>query len=181
MSNERVSREAALARYDAEFDRWRSALDAIGMDRMNEPGVMGDWPARQLVAHISGWQWKTLASMRRSISGGAYPPTPWPVEFNDSAWWEEDGDVDAVNQWMHDAAESIPAEEIVARSLQQWRDIRDMIAGLDEDQLNDPNLFPRLEGQSVGEVLAQDVLSGHAQEHLENDVEPWLNRNGRRS
>jgi hypothetical protein len=82
---------------------------------------------------------------------------------------------------MHDAAESIPAEEIVARSLQQWRDIRDMIAGLDEDQLNDPNLFPRLEGQSVGEVLAQDVLSGHAQEHLENDVEPWLNRNGRRS
>ena len=38
MSKESVSRETALARYDAEFDRWRSALDAVGMDRMDEIG-----------------------------------------------------------------------------------------------------------------------------------------------
>ena len=78
MSKQAVSRETALARYDAEFDRWRSALDAVGMDRMDEPGVMGEWSAKQLVAHVAGWQWKTLASLRTALSGGEYPPTPWP-------------------------------------------------------------------------------------------------------
>jgi DinB family protein len=181
MSKEAVSRETALARYDAEFDRWRSALDAVGMDRMDEPGVMGEWSARQLVAHLAGWQWKTLASMRTALSGGEYPPSPWPATFNDRDSWEEDGDVESVNQWIHDQAEPAPADEIVARSLQQWRDIRDIISSLDEARLNDPSLFPRLEGQSLGRVLADDVLSGHTREHLDDDLEPWLERNRRRS
>jgi hypothetical protein len=180
MNQERVTREEALARYDAEMKRWTAALDAVGMDRMDEPGVMGEWSAKHLVAHLAGWQWKTLASMRAALSDGEYPPTPWPAVFNDPDSWEEDGEVQAVNQWIHDNAEPIPAEEIVANSLRQWRDIRDIIAGLDETQLNDSSLFPRLEGQSLGRVLAHGVLSGHTQEHLDDDLEPWLVRNGRR-
>ena len=137
-------------------------------------------PQLKLIAHLAGWQWKTLASMRTAIAGGEYPPTPWPDEFNDPESWEEDGDVESVNRWIHDDAEPTPAAEIMARFLQQWREIREIIAGLDEAQLNDPNLFPRLQGRSIGEVLSQDALSGHTEEHLQDDVDPWLERNRRR-
>ena len=47
-----------------------------------------------------------------------------------------------------------------------------------ENQLNDSNLFPRLEGQSLGSVLADGALVEHCQEHLEDDVEPWLDQLG---
>jgi hypothetical protein len=181
MSKQAVTREEALERYDAEMKRWTSALNAVGMDRMDEPGVMGEWSAKHLVAHLAGWQWKTLASMRTALAGGEYPPTPWPDALNNPDSWEEDGDVDSVNQWIHDDAEPKPVDEIVANSLQQWRDIRDIIAGLDEEQLNDPSLFRRLEGQSLGRVLANGALSGHTEEHLNDDLDPWLERNGRRS
>ena len=179
MSDAPVTREAALAHYDAEFDRWRSALDAVGIDRMDEPGVMGDWSGKHLAAHLAGWQWKTLASMRAAISGGEYPDTPWPAELNDPSWWEEDGDVQAVNQWIHDAAESDSAQDLVRRSLNQWQEIRDLIRDLDERQLNDPKLFPRFQGQSLGAVLADGYLSEHTWEHLDDDLDPWLARNRR--
>jgi hypothetical protein len=181
MSTEQVSRETALSRFDAEFDRWRAALDAIGIDRMETPGMMGEWSPKQLVAHISGWQWKTLNSFRTALAGGAFPPTPWPAEFNDPDSWEDDGDFEAVNQWIHDDAAPRSPDQVVATSLQQWQALRDIIGGLDESQLNDPDLFPRLEGQSLGTVLAEGTLIEHCQEHLEADVEPWLERNGRRN
>ena len=87
----------------------------------------------------------------------------------------------AVNQWIHDATEPLSPDAVIATSLQQWQALRDIIGGLDENQLNDPNLFPRLEGQSLGSVLADGALVEHCQEHLEDDVEPWLERNGRRN
>jgi hypothetical protein len=175
-----VVREAALAKFDNEYERWKAALDAIGMDRMDEPAMMGEWPAKQLVAHIAGWQWKMLASMRTALAGADYPPTPWPAEFNDESDWETDGDVEAINQWIHDTAERATAEQIVDASLRQWDEIRAIIAGLDEKDLNDPDLFPRLEGQSLAARLSGEGLFGHVAEHLEDDVNPWLERHGRR-
>ena len=72
-----------------------------------------------------------------------------------------------------------PADAVVDYSLRQWRDIRAIISELDEQQLNDPKLFPRLEGRSIGAVLTEGALSEHTAEHLSDDVEPWLARNGR--
>lgn len=180
MGTTTVRRDQALARYDAEFNRWRAALDAIGLDRMDEPGMMGEWSAKHLVAHVTGWQWKTLASFRAAISGGEYPATPWPAEFNDPSSWELDGDVESINQWIHDMAEPAPVETVIAYSVQQWQDIRAIISDLDERQITDPKLFPRLEGRSIGAVLTEGVFSEHTAEHLADDVEPWLARNGRR-
>ena len=181
VGDRKVSRDEALVKFDAEFDRWKVALEAIGTDRMDEPGVMGDWSAKQLVAHLTGWQWKTWASMRTALAGGEYPPTPWPAEFNDQSNWEDDGNVESVNQWIHDMAELAPAGTIVSYSIQQWRDIRDIISNLEDGQVKDPTLFPRLEGRSLGEILTDDVLFGHVREHLDDDVEPWLERHGRRN
>ena len=181
MDNPLITQDEALARFDGEFDRWQRALDAIGLDRMAEPGVMGDWTAADLVAHLAGWQWKSLTSMRTALAGGAYPTTPWSEKLNNPESWEEDGDVQSINQWIHDRAQASSSESLISNSLQQWADIREIIAGLSEDQVNDRNLFPRLEGRSIGEVLANDVLFGHFQEHLADDLNPWLERNGRRA
>jgi hypothetical protein len=181
MGNSGATPEVTLEKFDQEFKRWRSALDAIGIDRMEEPGVMGEWSAKQLVAHVSGWQWKTLASMQTALSGGAYPPTPWPAEFNDPSNWEEDGDVEPINEWIHDDAEPMPPGAILSRSLQLWQGIRSIISGLSEAQVNDPNLFPRLGGASLADRLSEDGLFGHVREHLDDDVYPWLEQNGRRT
>jgi hypothetical protein len=178
--NKTVTKDEALSRFDAELARWKAALDAIGPERIAEPGVMGDWPAADLVAHVSGWQWKMLASMRVAVAGGEYPLTPWPDQFNNPDNWEEDGDFEAINQWIHEQVQTAPPDSLVAASLRQWAEIREIIAGLSEEQINDPNLFPRLEGRSISEVLTHGDLFEHVREHLDDDLDPWLERNGRR-
>ena len=168
----------ALAAFDREYAQWTQALNAIGMDRMDVPGMMGEWPAKQLVAHLTAWQWKTLASFRASVQGTPYPPPPWPAELNDPDSWEEDGDFEAINQWVHDRAEQADAAKIVEYSLKQWDDIRAVIAGLTPEQLQDAALFPRLEGRSLAQVLAEGLIFEHFQEHEDEDIRPWLERNG---
>ena len=180
MANDVVTRSDALSRFDGEFARWRRALDAIGPERMTEPGVMGEWSAADLVAHLSGWQWKSLASMRTALAGAEYPSTPWPSQFNNPENWEEDGDVEAINDWIHEQAQTVSPESLVGDSRRQWAEIREIVTGLSNEQVNDPNLFPRLDGRSLGDVLTRDVLFGHVQEHINDDLNPWLEQNGRR-
>jgi hypothetical protein len=176
-----ATRDELVAGFEREHEWWRALLGAIGTDRMEEPGMMGDWSAKDLIAHLNGWQWKTVASFRCSLSGESLPPTPWPQEWNDPADWEQDGEVDPINAWLREQASPLPAHDVVATSLRQWDELSEILAGLTDGQWREPQRFRRLQGQSLAQLLSERVLSAHAYEHAETDVEPWLRAHGRRS
>ena len=170
----------AVAAFERMHSDWDEMIRSIGLDRMEDPGLMGEWSAKDLVAHITGWQWKTVESFKTSLAGGDYPATPWPAELNDPATWEEDGQYEAINQWIHERTAGLSTEEVIQEGRDQWSEMRGIVAGLSIDQMNDPNLFPRLEGKSLGEVLVAGEFFGHFREHLQDDVTPWLQANGQR-
>jgi|SRR4051794_20733193 len=179
---DRVAVDSAISAFEHEHIWWDETLRAIGEDRMDEPGFMGEWSARDLVAHLSGWQWKMVASMRRALAGEGsdYPATPWPAELNDDGNWEEDGDFEPINQWLHAQAQATPVEKLLETSRGQWNEIRSMINGMTVEQMTDPNLIPRLEGRSLVETLLSGDFFGHFREHRDDDIEPWLAKHGRR-
>jgi hypothetical protein len=170
----------AVAAFERTHADWDDMIRSVGLDRMDEPGVMGQWSTKQLIAHLAGWQWKTVESFKKSLSGGEYPATPWPAEWNDPATWEADGQVEPINQWIHDRAAGMSSDEVIQEARDLWLELRRIVGGLSVDQMNDPNLFPRLEGKSLGELLLAGEFMGHFREHLDEDVLPWLQANGKR-
>lgn len=171
----------AVAAFERQHAEWDEMIRQIGLDRMDEPGVMGEWSAKDLIAHLAGWQWKTIESFKSALGGTTeYPETPWPDDLNMAGNWEEDGDYEAINQWIHDQTTDDSADDVIQQARDQWNELRGIVAGLSIDQMEDPQLFVRTEGRSLGDLLRAAEFSGHFTEHYADDVEPWLEANGRR-
>ena len=75
MSSTATGKEALLAQIEAEHVSWRELLAEIGEERMEQPGPMGDWTFKDLVAHLGGWEhlvpwvdegglWQMLADLK---------------------------------------------------------------------------------------------------------------------
>src|SRR4051794_30710376 len=47
-----------------EYQQWEVFLDQIGPERMEQPGVAGDWSIKDIVAHLTGWQPKLISGLQ---------------------------------------------------------------------------------------------------------------------
>jgi len=169
----------AIAAFVHERMWWDETLRAIGVGRMEEPGMMGEWSPKDMVAHLSGWQWKTLNSLQATLSGTALPAPPWPAEYNNPDSWDDDGQFEQINQWIHAQAQTQTAEQIMATSREQWLALESLISGLSPQQMADTKLFPRLQGRSMYDVVTSGDFFEHFREHREADIDPWLKKKGR--
>jgi hypothetical protein len=61
--------------------QWEVFLDQIGPTRMDQPGVNGDWSMKDIVAHLTGWNRKLVASLQAAQRGEPEPPPPWPAHL----------------------------------------------------------------------------------------------------
>lgn len=101
-------------------DRWEALLAEVGPERMDRPGVNGDWSMKDLVAHLAGWQPRMTARIRAAHRGEPEPPPPWPADLEDD---------DDVNAWIYESNKERPADEVLADAR---RVIRDMIAVIED-------------------------------------------------
>ena len=89
--------------------------------------------------------------------------------------------MDPINEWLRERAQAGTAAEVVADSLHLWGELAEIVAGLSDEQWQDPKLFSRLEGRSLASVVVPGPFNEHTHEHVQADVEPWLASHGRRS
>jgi hypothetical protein len=101
----------ALEFLEEERDAWRpfEALADVPDDRMDEPvdGAHG-WSARDLIAHVVGWQEYALATAR-DLAVGERSPTKERLD----AEWEARGD--ALNEDIETAWRVLPLDDVRRR------------------------------------------------------------------
>ena len=175
MNSPKGNTDAALAELDRERAWWEGILSDIGNERMESSGIMGSWTPKDLVAHLNGWQRKTLDNLAAASKGAPKPPTRWPESLNTPVSADEEDDFEGINQWIYQRNRDRPAAEVLAESRAQWDDLRALVVSLPEDRLNDTTLFPQFEGRSMAEALAAGTLFGHFHEEHEPDIRAWLN------
>jgi hypothetical protein len=169
---ERYTATDVLAKIDQERTDWETLLAEIGEERMETPGASGDWTVKDVIAHISGWDRPYMDQFTAVLAGTAVPEARWPGSYNESD--DEDTKVQAINDAMYRQNRDRPLEEVITESRGQWDELRNVVTGVSEDQLNDAGTFPCLKGTCLAEsIMTGDWFSHYHDEH-EQLLRDWL-------
>src|SRR3712207_9051846 len=87
------SKGQVLQAIERERDAWETLLVEVGESRMLEPGAMGEWTFKDLVAHITGWRARSLRRLEAAANGQPEPDPVWPANRVSD---------DEINDWIQD-------------------------------------------------------------------------------
>lgn len=150
-----------------EYQRWELLLDQIGPERMDQPGVNGDWSMKDIVAHLTGWNRWLAVRLQAAQRSEPEPSPPWPAHLQTE---------DEINAWIYDSNRSRSVREVLDVAHGVLRQILAVIAGLpdevriDEVQYNRAFYFVCVDDKRfpVGEFF------DHFHDDHEPDVRVWL-------
>jgi hypothetical protein len=159
-----ATRAEALKRIDDEHAAWQALLAEIGKEHMEEPGPMGDWPFKDLVAHLLFWNERTVA--RLEAGPDATMSDPWPASMGTE---DEIEDWDEVNAWVRGQYRDRSLDDVLAEKDRQYERFAAAIAAMPEDDLMTPGRW------GWGDRALVDAnFFGHFHEEHEADVRAWL-------
>ena len=153
-----------------EYQEWEALLDKIGTERMEQPGVNGDWSMKDVVAHLTGWQPRVNASIQAAQRREPEPPPPWPAHLQTD---------DEINAWIYESNRGRSLGEVREESRRVFRQLLAVVEGLPEDL--------RIEQVHQGERVYHLVWLGdqrfqpgeffdHFHDDHESNVRAWLRR-----
>src|SRR5829696_6548585 len=99
------SRDELAAEIRADRATWRDLCEAVGPDRLNEPGPMGEWTFGDMAGHLAAWRNRTIRRLEAAGRGEPDPGNSWPPDLDDD---------DLINEWFHARDEGRDAAEMVA-------------------------------------------------------------------
>ena len=155
------TKEQLISGIRADRDFWRSLVDEVGRDRMNEPGPMGEWPFQDLAAHLAGWRNHRIAGLEAEGRGEAAPPSPWPADIEDD---------DQINQWIQDQSQARSVDDVLADYDSTFYRLADALEAIPESRLADPNGFE----WAGGEALLDNTFLDHLHEEHLPGIRAWL-------
>ncbi len=146
-----------------EYRSWLALLAEIGLQRMDRPGVAGDWSIKDIVAHLTGWRRRTVDRLEAVQRGEPQPPPSWPAELQTD---------DEINGWIYRTHKDQSVREVLDESDAVFRQMVAAIEGIPEATLANAGQFPWMEGQPFSAA----AFFGHFHEEHEADMRSWLAR-----
>jgi len=161
-----ISKKQLLAEMQSEQAAWLALLDEIGEENMTQPEAASGWSIKDIVAHITGWRRRTVLRFRAALDPTVDMTPDYPAEL------DEDDEVDQINAWIYKANRDRPLADVLNDSREVFQQLVAEVSALSDEQLNDPQRFPWLEG----ERLTGAFIFGHFHEEHEPDMRAWLSR-----
>lgn len=148
-----------------QYRHWEALLAEVGPARMEQPGVNGDWSMKDIVAHLTGWNYAVVARLQAAQRGEPEPPPPWPAHLEDE---------DDINAWIYETNRDRPAGEVLEEMRQLHRQLVAAVESLPDDvriEVIEPAFYLPWIGDRryhVGEFF------DHFRDDHEADVRAWL-------
>jgi hypothetical protein len=161
-----LSKKQLLAEMQSEQAAWLALLDEIGEENMTQPEVAGGWSIKDIVAHITGWRRRTVLRFRAALDPTVNMTPDWPAEL------DEDDEVDEINAWIYKDNRDRPLVDVLNDSREVFQQLVAEVSALSDEQLNDPQRFPWLEGERITGAF----IFGHFHEEHEPDMRAWLDK-----
>ena len=81
----RRAMEETLAKIDRSWSALLEALEGIPRDKMEEPGVSGEWSVKDLIGHVAFWDTQAVESIHRRAAGEPAGQRDWQAMNDRSA------------------------------------------------------------------------------------------------
>lgn len=166
MTSQPQRRVAERLRADQAF--WRALVVEVGPERMHEPGPMGDWTFRDLVAHLAAWRNLRIPQIEAVARGEPQPAPPWPADLTED-------DYDAVNAWFQERDRERPLDELLDDYDRSFERLAAAIEALPEAVATDPGAFDFIDGIAI---VDGDFTVHLHEEHLPG-IRAWLDSRDR--
>jgi uncharacterized damage-inducible protein DinB len=148
-----------------EREKLLEAIDGLDDERLNEPGVAGDWSVKDMLYHLSMWEAELVKLLWQAAQGDA----PTTIHFGKI-------DVDQVNaRWYAQGKERLLQQVLddlqavrkqTTRRLERFRDA----------DLNNPQRYPWLKNHPLWVWIAEDSFK-HEAEHTAQ-ILAWRSEKG---
>jgi uncharacterized protein (TIGR03083 family) len=157
---DRMSVAELIALIRATSTRMELLLAQLSVAEINQPGAVGVWSVKDVLAHIAFWERYTV-NMLQSIARGKTPDL-----LADDA--TERSNASVVAQYYQR-----PLAAVIADWQQAREDLLEALEDLDHEELNDPDRFAWSAGRSLLDRIAGNSFD-HEQEHIEQ-IRAWMN------
>ena len=149
-----------------EYRRWEVLLDRIGLARLDEPGVNGEWSMKDIATHLTGWNRWLVIRLQAAQRGQPEPPPPWPAELESE---------DDINAWISESGRGRSVDEVLDDMRQVHQQLVAVIEALDEPRID--HIEPAFYLVWVGDqrYVASEFFNHFHDDH-EQDVRTWMRR-----
>lgn len=139
----------------------QKAISGLDDAAMHEPGVVGTWSVRDVLAHLTRWE-AELVRLLFQLKQGQEPDFPTLTN----------PDFDTINARFQKESVGRPLELIRADFTNVRLQTQRRLAEFTEKEINGPNVYPALKGKSVFAYIAGNTFE-HENEHTAQILE-WL-------
>ena len=146
-----------------ERSRWNALLAQVGMERLDVPGVEGDWSVKELVAQLTWYEQGVVEGARQALSTGTFTRRR-PAGLG----------LDELNASIAAESRARPASDVLAEADEVFGQLLALIATCPEEILNDPRRLGLPEDMVPWMGVANNSY-GHYRQH-EPALRAWLER-----
>src|SRR6266487_6870218 len=158
-----TTKQQLLNQLQQERELWENLLTEIGPERMEQPGVTGDWTMKDTIAHMTTW-WRREVALLAAVQRNERPPDHPPQS-----------QVPIINEWVHRTNRDRPLAHILRDSQDVWQQFAEKLQELPEQILFDPQRFVWMDGRALGPGSLEDFAEHFHEEH-EPLIRTWLNK-----
>jgi Protein of unknown function (DUF1706) len=127
-----VNREQLLHRLDSAWVAFQASYAGLSSSRLTEPGVVGDWSVKDIIAHVTWWEEEALRHLPLIMVGDR--PPRYSVTY---------GGIDAFNAMMAERKRDVPLSDVLTQQNETHRRLIDFIQSVSEDQFTRESRFRR--------------------------------------
>ena len=153
-----MTRDEMLTRTRDAWARWEATLAEVPEERMEDPGVAGDWSAKDVIAHITWFEKEMIGLVKARAFVGS---DLWLVGTHER------------NAVIHEENKDRPLEDVRAESAAVHPELVARLETLTDEDLLDPSRFPPM----PAEWKPIEVIEGNTFEHYDQHAKGlrrWL-------
>jgi DinB superfamily len=106
--------------------QWEALLGQMDEQRMLQPGIVGIWSVKDLIAHVSWYEREMIPVIRQRV-------------FSGSEWWALP--TDERNEMIYQEHRQRPMREILQEGQCSYTELLEAVQSLSDEDLNDARHF----------------------------------------
>jgi hypothetical protein len=147
-----MTKDELIQKIESEWDNLQASLDGLTEEQMHQPGVVGEWTIKDILAHITAWQTRLITTLFKAERG----VTPEMTEAGKT--------VDQMNEKFYREMKDRSFDQVWDDLDSSYHQLLSRLEGWKEKDLFDPKRFKWMKGDPFAAYIAGDSYE-HYEEH----------------